>query len=96
MKTLVSSKERKHRGRMWDHIKDIGEGQVQVQAGTGQVEAAGESRGRRQVNEQDLVGETPEGGMESSGGEQTSEQGPKWRAEVRQHGYRNNFQKSII
>ena len=31
----------KHRGRMWDHTKDIiCAGQVQVQAGTGQVEVA--------------------------------------------------------
>ena len=52
----------------------IGEATVSKEA-----RAAGGSRGRQQASEQ--VWETPEGCMESSGGEQSSEQGPKWRAE---------------
>ena len=44
MEPLASGKERKHRGRMWGHGHNIGEGQdsylVQVQAGAGQVEVA--------------------------------------------------------
>ena len=87
---------------MWDHTKGLGAGQVQVQAGTRQVEAAENSgaeqmqaagkttvnkeagavrglRGRQQSSGQ--VWETPEGGMESTWGEQSSGQGPKWRAE---------------
>ena len=45
-----------------------------------ELRAAGESGWRRQASEQ--VWETPEGGMESSGGEQSSEQGPTWRADL--------------
>ena len=44
-----------------------------------EVRAAGELRGRRQASGQ--VWETPDGGIKSSGGEQRSGQGPKWRAE---------------
>ena len=97
-----AARREEHRGKMWDHARGIGAGQVQVQAGTGQVEvakecsgaqmqktgeaavtkevgAARETRSGQQASGQ--VWETPEGGIESSGGEQSREQGPKWRAE---------------
>ena len=62
------ARREEHRGRMWGHIQNAGAGQVEVQEGTG-------------IGTTQKVWETPEGGMESSGGGQSDEQVPKWRAE---------------
>ena len=73
---------------------EVEAGQVQVQAGTGQVgttEWGSAERASRQVRaareaggEQPESGrewETPEGGVESGGGEHDKGQEPEWRAE---------------
>ena len=65
-----------------------GTGQVKVQVGAGQAgqavsssEWAQQERSRARQQDPQEVGETPEGGMKSSGGGQSGDQGAVWRAE---------------
>ena len=89
-KRWSAARREKHRERLWGHVKHTGEGQVQVQAGTGQVGTtdwgSAEQVGvAKESGEEQLRSgkewETPEGGVESDGKGQGKRQGPKWRAE---------------
>jgi len=82
------ARREKHRGRKWGHTQVSGTGQVKVQVGAGQAgqavsssEWAQQERSRARQQDPQEVGETPEGGMKSSGGRQSGEQGAVWRAE---------------